>query len=150
MSDASMKTQVDELGNGFLRLPPQDLEAEKSLLASVLKSEGRDFAALKRIVPLGAFYKEAHNQIYNAMDRLFGIGERIDVLTLIAALENRAWLKDAGGAYYITGLGDEAFVEGVDFIKSAFSVRDCWFRRESIRECYETIETLYNSKEAEK
>ncbi|KKL63323.1 hypothetical protein LCGC14_2176260 [marine sediment metagenome] len=51
MSDASMKTQVDELGNGFLRLPPQDLEAEKSLLASVLKSEGRDFAALKRIVP---------------------------------------------------------------------------------------------------
>lgn len=88
-----------------LRVPPQNLEAEQAILGGVLM----DPKAIDLVVPLikrGAFYKEAHNRIYDAMLVLYEKGEPVDSITLTNYLSDAEILEKVGGAYYITGLVD--------------------------------------------
>ncbi len=89
--------------NGELRLPPQNLEAEQAVLGAIML----DPKALDRVLPLlpkNAFYKEAHNRIYDAMLELQNVGDPIDSVTLTNHLSSQGMLDKVGGAYYITGL----------------------------------------------
>jgi len=91
-----------------LRVPPQAIEAEASVLGSALI----DGTALERIAdalgPMtdGVFYR-AHNQtIFDEMKTLASRGEPIDLLTVSEALEACGKLKDVGGLEYLTSLAE--------------------------------------------
>ena len=91
--------------NGELRLPPQNLEAEQAVLGAILL-EAR---ALDRVIPLlprHAFYKDAHNRIYDAMLELQTIGDPVDTVTLANHLTKQGMLEKVGGAFYLTGLAE--------------------------------------------
>lgn len=86
-----------------LRIPPQNIEAEQAILGGILM----DPRAIDLVVPMikkGAFYKDAHNRIYDAMLILHEKGEPVDSLTLTNYLSGTNTLDKIGGAYYITGL----------------------------------------------
>jgi len=85
-----------------LRLPPQNLEAEQSVLGAMLLSPGAVDAAMAVLNPTD-FYKTSHEQIFRAMQNLSDDGKNIDDLTLCDELGKD--LDQVGGAYYITGLG---------------------------------------------
>ncbi|HAP32668.1 MAG TPA: replicative DNA helicase [Firmicutes bacterium] len=85
------------------RLPPQNIEAEQSLLGSILIDRDALLEAAE-IMQAEDFYREAHQFIYQEIMRLTNKGEPVDLVTVCAALENKSLLIKAGGAAYIASL----------------------------------------------
>ena len=86
-----------------LKLPPQNIEAEESVLGSVLVDEEALIQALEVLRP-NDFYKPAHEIIFDAMLKLFEKQNAIDVLTVTSYLKNSKNLKKVGGAGYLSEL----------------------------------------------
>ncbi|MHB0877098.1 MAG: replicative DNA helicase [Anaerolineae bacterium] len=85
------------------RLPPQNIEAEQSVLGSLLI----DPDAVIRIAPFlrpDDFYRQTHGVIYAAILELHERREPADFVTLTDALDRRAQLEQVGGASYLTSL----------------------------------------------
>ncbi len=90
---------------GYDRLPPQNLEAEQSVLGAVLL----DNAVLPRVIELlqpEDFYRGQHRRLFAAMLDLFERDESIDLITLRERLEQKNQLEEAGGAAYLSSLVD--------------------------------------------
>ena len=78
--------------------PPQNLEAEQSVLGAVLLSD----TALPALIiderlQAADFYREGHGLIFTAMLELHGAGEPVDALTLIEHLKQNGQLDAVGG-----------------------------------------------------
>ncbi len=85
------------------KIPPQNLEAEASLLGSLLI----DSDAIVKIADLVRpedFYDERHKYIYEAAVSLYEKHSPIDILTLTDQLKNKQLLDIVGGAAYVTEL----------------------------------------------
>jgi replicative DNA helicase len=85
------------------RLPPQNIEAEQSVLGSLLI----DREAVLKIAPFlqpDDFYREAHGQIYGAILDLHERREPADFVTVCDEMERRGQLETVGGAAYLTSL----------------------------------------------
>jgi len=82
------------------RLPPQNLEAEQSLLGSMLIST-EAIASVLDIVATDDFYREAHRHTYAAILRLYAHGEPADPITVAEELTKMGMLEAAGGKPYI-------------------------------------------------
>jgi replicative DNA helicase len=88
-----------------LNLPPQNIEAEESLLSAILV----DNTALLEVVEILAsqdFYRTAHQKIFAAISDLFNRGEPIDLVTLANGLKEKGHLEGVGGAAYLARLVD--------------------------------------------
>ena len=77
-------------------VPPQNLEAEESVLGAMMLSPGA-IGAVSEILDAGDFYRESHAKIYRAALALYGKGEPVDAITLLDELEERGELDDVGG-----------------------------------------------------
>jgi len=89
----------------LLNLPPQNIEAEESLLSAILV----DNTALLEVVEILApedFYRTAHQKIFAAISDLFNHGEPIDLVTLANRLKEKGQLESVGGAAYLARLVD--------------------------------------------
>jgi replicative DNA helicase len=87
------------------RIPPHNLEAEASVLGSVLlDSEVLD--RLEGTLSAEAFYKEGHRKIWLAMEHLRARNEPIDLVTLSDELRTRGELDEVGGLSYLVGLSE--------------------------------------------
>lgn len=82
------------------RLPPQNIEAEQSVLGSVLLNAEALVAAME-YVDEDAFYRRAHQLIFKAMIDLYEDNQAIDVITIKDKLEANDQLEDIGGASYL-------------------------------------------------
>lgn len=85
------------------KLPPQNIEAEKSLLGCLMIDTD---AILKVADFLTAddFYKENHRKIYGAMLELFEKGAPLDVLSVSSRLKEKEELEAIGGASFLASL----------------------------------------------
>jgi replicative DNA helicase len=77
-------------------VPPQNLEAEESVLGAMMLSPGA-IGAVSEILDGGDFYRESHAKIYRAAVGLYARGEPVDAITLVDELEERGELDDVGG-----------------------------------------------------
>ena len=77
-------------------VPPQNLEAEESVLGAMLLSPGA-IGAVSEIVDAGDFYRDSHGAIFRTALTLYAKGEPVDAITLIDALEERSELEAVGG-----------------------------------------------------
>jgi len=84
-----------------IKLPPQNLEAERSVLGALLIDNDVVFK-ISDILKSEDFYKNEHKIIYEAMMDLSQNHQPIDVLTLTDLLEKRKKLKEVGGASYVS------------------------------------------------
>jgi len=85
------------------KLPPQSIEAEVSLLGSLMMDKDA-FLKVGDFLENRDFYKKTHQQIYLAMEELFEKGEPIDVLSVASRLKEKGQLDDVGGNAYLTEL----------------------------------------------
>src|SRR3954454_12640972 len=78
--------------------PPQNLEAEQSVLGAVLLSDTALPALIidERLHP-DDFYREAHGVIFTAMLELHTAGGNVDARTLVEHLKQSGRLEAAGG-----------------------------------------------------
>ena len=77
-------------------VPPQNLDAEESVLGAMMLSPGA-IGAVSEILDAGDFYRESHAKVYRASLSLYARGEPVDAITLVDELEERGELEDAGG-----------------------------------------------------
>jgi replicative DNA helicase len=82
------------------RVPPQNLDAEESVLGSMMLS-GDAIAQVIEILTPTDFYRPGHGLIYEAMVNLYAHGEPVDAVTTLEELRRRSTLEEAGGALYI-------------------------------------------------
>jgi replicative DNA helicase len=77
-------------------VPPQNLDAEESVLGAMMLSPGA-IGAVSEVLDASDFYRESHAKIYRAALSLYAKGEPVDAITLVDALEERGDLEDVGG-----------------------------------------------------
>jgi replicative DNA helicase len=85
------------------RLPPQNIEAEQSILGAVLVDPDAILQVSDKLKSTD-FYREDHGTIYEHMIKLFEKRRPIDLLTLTDALDSAKKLSFVGGAGYIATL----------------------------------------------
>ena len=100
MSVVELPDRVTGPGVGYDRTPPQDLEAEQSVLGGMLLSKDA-IADVVEVLRSADFYKPAHQTIYDAVLDLYGRGEPADAVTVSAELTKRGELGRVGGAPYL-------------------------------------------------
>jgi replicative DNA helicase len=89
------------------RLPPQNREAEQSVLGSMLR-DNSVIDSVVQIVHKDDFYADDHQKIFETAVAMIAGGKPVDLVTLAAALSQREWLEDAGGYAYLADLWDAA------------------------------------------
>src|SRR5438874_9973527 len=89
-------TPVAQLAEAAPIAPPQNLEAEESVLGAMLLSPGA-IGAVSEVLDAGDFYRESHAKLYRAALALSAKGEPVDAITLVDQLEERGELDAVGG-----------------------------------------------------
>jgi len=85
------------------KLPPQNLDAEMSLLGAVLIDE-ETLADISEHVKPHDFYDKRHGLVYEAMMRLYERHKPVDLLTLTEELKKKNDIETIGGSAYLTEL----------------------------------------------
>src|SRR5205085_2007855 len=91
-----------------VRIPPQDLEAEMSLLGSMLLH--RD--AIGDVLPLihrnesDRLYTPGHRRLFEVLVDMYDKGDAVDLVTVRSELQRRTLLADIGGVDYLVQLAE--------------------------------------------
>jgi replicative DNA helicase len=135
----------EDLLDKGMRVPPQALEVEKSVLGAMLLDKEAVGIAIENIEET-IFYREAHRKIFLAMITLYDKNEPIDVITLSEELKKRNELEEIGGTYYLTELA--AGVPSAANIEYHLNIiRDKAILRQLIVVCSSVIKSAYDEAE---
>lgn len=85
------------------RLPPQNLEAERSVLGALLIDENAVVQVVEYLRP-EHFYNPNHGKIFEAVSNLFERREPVDIVTLTNELKKLGSLEEIGGSGYLADL----------------------------------------------
>ena len=97
------------------RIPPNSLQAEKSVLGAMMLSQEAMAVAAESLVATD-FYYEINGRIFEAMMRLYRHAQPVDFVTLTDQLEKDGTLQALGGYDYISEINR--------FVPSAANVRE--------------------------
>ncbi|MFN7088872.1 MAG: replicative DNA helicase, partial [Candidatus Paceibacteria bacterium] len=86
-----------------IKMPPQSIEAEISILGSLMLDKEAIYKVADIIKPED-FYRENHRLIFETMIDLFAKREPIDILSLTNKLKEKDLLQTIGGTSYLTTL----------------------------------------------
>ena len=87
------------------RVPPQNIEAEQSVIGAMLIDKNAVGLVTEKLMPED-FYRQAHQVIFSAILTLHSKNEPIDMITLINELKKMNKLDDVGGVSYVTLLAN--------------------------------------------
>ena len=126
-----------------LRLPPQNLDAERGVLGSImLLNEAIDDVG--EILKQDYFYSDAHQKIYQAIRHLYENNVRgIDAVTLANELMRRNEFEEIGGAAYLAEIL-EAVPHAAHVKYYSTIVREKWMQRSLIYACTEILSESYD------
>ncbi len=86
-----------------IKVPPQQIEAEQSVLGGIL-IDNTGLAAAMEILKGDEFYRDSHRLIWNAIVHLFEANEPVDLVTVSTRLMLKGQMEAAGGAVYLAQL----------------------------------------------
>ncbi|MBI5179539.1 MAG: replicative DNA helicase [Nitrospinae bacterium] len=89
---------------GVGRVPPQNVEAEQSVLGGILFDNAAMARAAEHLKTGEEFYRPGHRLIYAAYLDLYEKGEPIDMMTVAERLRKKKQLDEAGGLDYLAQL----------------------------------------------
>lgn len=87
------------------RIPPQNIDAERSALGSMLLDKEAIINVVELLKPED-FYREAHRVIFEVVVHLSSKGEPVDIITVSEELKQRNMLDKIGGIAYLTSLAN--------------------------------------------
>lgn len=88
------------------KVPPQNLEAESSILGGILLENDAISNVLELVIP-DDLYRESHRKILRAMIELWDRNEPVDLITLSDTLKARGELEAVGGSVYLATLASQ-------------------------------------------
>ncbi len=89
-----------------LKLPPQNLDAEATVLGSILIDKNAIFQVADILTPVD-FYSPQHEKIFDAILVLYEKRQPIDVMTLTTYLKEKNQLSEVGGSSYLADLTNQ-------------------------------------------
>lgn len=114
---------------------PQDLEAERSVLGSVLVNN----STLDQVREIGLevrdYFLDAHQKIFEAACALSDTGKPVDLVTLTSTLRDRGWYDSIGGVGTLTSLFDQASFQIANVVHYGKIVREKALQRRLIETC---------------
>jgi len=125
------------------RLPPQNIEAEESILGGILL----DPEAISRVADLlrpDAFYLSAHQEIYRAALALHAQGSPTDLMCVTAWLQDHGLLEKVGGQVKLAQLVDRT-VSAINIDQYAALIKNKYLRRKLIQATSEACELAYET-----
>ena len=133
-----------DAGTNELRVPPQNLDAERGLLGSLLMlNEAID--EIGDQLRAEHFYNDAHQHIYGAIRDLYEKGVRgIDAVTLVEELGTRSQLDEVGGIPYISQV-IESVPHAAHARYYADIIRNKYVQRSLIYACTEILQDAYEA-----
>src|SRR3990167_6929905 len=139
------------------KLPPQNIEAEKSLLGALLIDKDSIVRISEILHPSNFYRTEQHGPIFEAVQSLFEKREPIDLVTVTEELKRKGFYDKVGGSAYLTTLVNvvptSAHIEHYAKIIKGHAVRRSLITQATrlIEKAYdegETVEELLESAEA--
>jgi replicative DNA helicase len=91
------------LEDNLRKVPPQNLEAESSVLGGILLENDAINRVLESLTP-DDFYRESHRKIFRAMIELADRNEPVDLITLSDFLKGKGDLEAVGGSSYLASI----------------------------------------------
>ncbi|MDD3711231.1 MAG: replicative DNA helicase [Patescibacteria group bacterium] len=91
--------------NNIGKLPPQNIEAEQSILGCLLLDKEAVYKVMD-LINAEDFYQNSHKHIFEAMVELFNNQEPIDIITLSNKLEEKKLIQEIGGRSYLAQLSN--------------------------------------------
>ena len=91
------------MGHKEIRIPPQNIEAEKSVLGSMLIDEEAIGLAVESLDEVW-FYDDVHRKIYSAVVDLYQSRKNVDLITLSNKLRSEGLLDQVGGVSYLSSI----------------------------------------------
>lgn len=85
------------------KIPPHDIEAEQSVLGSMIMDKDAIIVATETLTE-NEFYRKDHQLIFDSIVELFSKGEPVDLITLKSKLEEKGYFEQVGGIRYISDL----------------------------------------------
>ena len=86
-----------------IKLPPQDIEAERSVLGALMLDKNA-VIRVADLITARDFYSNSHIKIFETILELFEKNEPIDILSVTSRLKNKGLLAEIGGSSYLTEL----------------------------------------------
>jgi replicative DNA helicase len=130
---ARAKPKDKQTEPSYLKVPPQNLEAEQAILGAILIHNDAMNQVVDVVTPED-FYREAHAAIFDGMVSLYHQGDPIDIITLSQFLTRKGSLETIGGAEYLASLV-EAVSTSAGIGHYAEMVKDSSIRRKLIGQC---------------
>jgi replicative DNA helicase len=96
-------SNINNLNKNLDKLPPQSIEAEQSVLGSILIDK-KAIVKIGDILTARDFYRDTHGMIFETMIELFEKNEPIDIMTVSNRLEEKKVLEKIGDSSYLTEL----------------------------------------------
>ena len=94
------------MAESSIRIPPNNIDAEKSVLGAVLVSPDAVLDIIDLLRP-DDFYRKDHETVFEAVLELFNRNQPIDVVTVAEKLAASGALDKVGGIAYLGSLADE-------------------------------------------
>lgn len=129
------------------RIPPQAVEAERSVLGSMLIDSGV-IMDVAEIIGADDFYNLQNREVFIAVIEMYNRQQPIDIITVSERLKERKILELVGGLEYIVGLTDMAATSS-SALPHARIIREKSQRRKMIKASTEIMEMAYNHEEIE-
>ena len=124
------------------KLTPQAIEFEEAVLGALMIDDNAVTSVLDVLSPK-MFYLEAHQHIFSAINKLFGMAEPIDLLTVTNQLRKDKLLDVVGGASYLAMLTNRV-TSSANVEYHARIVMEKFVVRELIHNCNSIITDSYD------
>lgn len=132
----------------YERIPPHNVEAEESVLGSMLLSRDA-IAEVLELLREDDFYRPAHRTVFNAILNLYGHGQAVDAITVAEELRRGGQFADIGGAPFLYTLV-ESVPTAANAAYYAQIVKDLGTRRRLIDAGTRIVQLAYDTPETER
>ncbi|NLE64419.1 MAG: replicative DNA helicase [Elusimicrobia bacterium] len=94
------------MGHEEIRVPPQNLEAERAVLGAMLIDDEAIGIVIERL-DASYFYDPVHQKIYQSIVGLYSSNKNVDLVTLTDHLRSEGGMDAVGGAAYLARIADQ-------------------------------------------
>jgi replicative DNA helicase len=131
----------------FSALPPSAVEAEMSLIGSIILDPDVCGDVVQIIRTADDFFRPAHAKLWSAILKLYDTHQSVDVVQLQQLMEDRGTLEEAGGLDYVVELADSV-PSAANAVHYARIVREKAMVRQLIKASGEILRAAYTNPES--
>ncbi len=134
--------------NVNLKTMPHDINAEQSVIGSLLLDSDLIGDVLETITYDEEFYNEAHREIFRTIKSLFAEGKTVDLITVSDELMKTQLLETVGGFEYLTELSDVGTLIS-NVTTHAKIIHEKYILRRLIKSSTDIVEKGYSNQDVE-